>query len=106
MIRGTTPTYTLTIPDYDLSDKTVFVTLAQGIRKITLSNDRVEILSDETGSTIVFELTQPETFAFVSGSASIQVRFIDVDGEAYATEIGSVNVNPVLLEREIKYAAD
>lgn len=106
MRRGTTPTYALTVDGFDLTDKTVYVTIAQGTRKITLTNDRLAITSDETGSSAIFELSQAETLAFKNGSASVQMRFIDSAGEAWATDIGSLSIDPVLLEREIAYADD
>lgn len=62
MRRGTTPTYTLGIDGYDLSNMTVYVTI-QGIygQQVTKTGADLSIASDETGSTIVFRLTQEET---------------------------------------------
>ena len=106
MRRGTTPEYELTVPDYDLTDKTVFVTLAQDNRKVTKTGDQLIITGDSSGSVIVFSLTQQDTLAMHTGKASVQVRFIDYAGVAYATDIGTLYVDPVLLERVIAYAED
>ena len=41
-----------------------------------------------------------------AGSASVQVRFIDSDGVAQATEKAVLNIEDVLLEKVIVYADD
>lgn len=107
MYRGTTPTYTLTVPDHDLTNKSVYVTIAQRHTKLTLAGDRLAVSAyetqEETGSRIIFTLTQEETLRMTVGDATVQVRFIDAGGTAWATEIGRLTVNPVLMERVIAY---
>lgn len=105
MRRGTTPDYVLTVAGFDLTVCKVYVTLAQYVTKITLTDDRLEITYDdvEDTSSIVFNLTQAETLQLKSGNAEIQVRFIDSTGEAQATEIKAVPVLPVLFEGVIAY---
>lgn len=106
MIRGTTPDYILTIDGYDLSDKTVFVTISQNGQKLTKTNSELSIATDESGSTIAFVLSQRDTLRLKVGSAEVQVRFIDADGTAWATEIATLTVSKVLLERVIEYGND
>lgn len=106
MIRGTTPDYILTIDGYDLSDKTVFVTISQNGQKLTKTNSELSIAADESGSTIAFVLSQRDTLRLKVGSAEVQVRFIDADGTAWATEIATLTVSKVLLERVIEYGND
>ena len=106
MIRGTTPDYILTIEDWDLTDKTVFVTIRQGGTQLTKSGAELSIAANAGGSTVAFSLTQWDTLRLRVGTAEVQVRFIDSAGVAYATEIASITVNRVLLERVIAYDAE
>ena len=103
MRQGTTPTYTLTVDGYDLTDKTVFVTVRGRSRQITKTGDALSIAYSEGASTIAFELTQEDTFALGLGAAEVQVRFVDVDGTARATDIAALDVLPVLMPGVIVY---
>ncbi|MBQ7687173.1 MAG: hypothetical protein IJT28_08100 [Bacteroidaceae bacterium] len=104
MIRGTTPDYILTVSDFDLTDKTVYVTMSQHDETmITLTGDRLSIAYENGASTIHFSLTQMETFRFRNGTIDIQVRFIDSNDVAYATEIKTVAAERVLLNEVIGY---
>lgn len=108
MIRGTTPTYTLIIEGQDLSEKTLYVTIKLGRKMLTLTNDRLAITYDSTGdkSLVVFTLTQEETLFLKVGTGEVQVRFIDSQGTALATEIGKIGINRVLLETVIEYEGE
>lgn len=107
MRRGTTPTYTLTISGYDLTEMTVYVTVRGAFGKlITKTGDDLSISTDETGSVIAFRLTQAETLELNTGRAEVQVRFIDAQGVALATDIGEIAVERVLLPGEIEYRGD
>lgn len=111
MRRGTTPDYILTIPGYDLSECAVYVTIAQSGAKVTLSGDRLDITAEapdeETGAAgetrVAFRLTQEETLGLRAGRASVQARWIDERGTALATEIGMIDIMPVLLEEVIEH---
>lgn len=103
MIRGTTPDYILNVKGVDLTDKTVFVTISQGSKKITMSNNDIGISKVDDDSIISIRLTQEQTLGFADGNAKIQVRFIDSENIAKATEIASISISPVLLERVIEY---
>lgn len=111
MIRGTTPDYILTLSGVDLSDKTVYVTISQGAaKKITKTGDDLHIAVHQEDSKdvteIAFFLTQEDTLGLSVGSASVQVRYIDENGKADATDIAALTVDKVLLERVIEYVAD
>lgn len=108
MRRGTTPDYVLSISGYDLTDQSLYVTIAQYANKITLTGERLTVTYDsETNITsIVFSLTQEETLAFKSGNVEVQIRFIDADGVAQATEIKLLPVLPVLFEEVIEYGSE
>lgn len=106
MIRGTTPDYVLTLDGVDLSNKTVYVTIAQGNKKLTLTGEQLSVTVTADGSEIAFTLSQEDTLKLSIGEATVQVRFIDETGHAEATEIVSLTVKRVLLERVIEYADD
>ena len=103
MRQGTTPTYTLTITGYDLTDKTVFVSVRSRGKLITKTNDDISIAYGEGATTIAFQLSQEETFALGLGTAEVQVRFIDAQGHAKATDIGTLEVLRVLQPGVIAY---
>lgn len=104
MRQGTTPTYTLTVAGHDLTAQTVYVTIQGKFgRALTLTGERLTVTADTDGSTIAFRLTQKETFALHIGTAEVQVRFIDAQGVALATNIATVDVAPVLLPDVIEY---
>lgn len=105
MRRGTTPDYELKVSGYDLSGQTLFVTLSQYAKKVTLSGDRLNVTYDPAANTtsVIFSLTQQETLTFKSGNAEVQIRFIDADGVAQATEIKLLPVLPILFEEVITY---
>lgn len=110
-VRGTTPDYVLTIEGYDLTDKTVFVTFAQGRNRFTKGNDDIEITTSTdvvdsveiTTSAIALTLTQQDTLFLKAGSVSIQVKWIDSDGKVLATNIAVAEISQALLERVVAY---
>ena len=110
MIRGATPDYILTLTGYDLTDKRVYVTIGQRGKRLTLTNEDVEISVDSTGqttvSTIALTLTQEQTLGFTEGSAGIQVKIIDSEGHVDPTKIAPLDVGKALLERVISYDAN
>ena len=107
MYRGTTPDYILSIPGYDITEATIFVTIKQGSGRIlTLTNDALIVSGDSQGTSIAFSLTQKQTLNFKAGTANVQARFIFSDNEAYATDTKSITIRPILYEREIHYAGN
>lgn len=106
MIRGTTPDYLLTIAGYDLTDKTVYVTIKQDSAVITKTGEQLDVTADSEGTTIAVTLTQRDTLQLHEGKAEVQVRFIDSDGVALATNRADLTVDKVLLERVIAYAGN
>lgn len=109
MIRGTTPDYTLTLPDYDLTGKRVYVTIGQRGKRLTLTNEDVDITVDTSGvkpvSTIAMTLTQEQTLGFVEGSVGAQVSIIDSEGHVDKSKVTALQVDKTLLERVITYDA-
>ena len=107
MMQGTTPPYILTVKGWDLTDKTVFVTLeGRNHSQVTKTGDDLTIVYSDNDSTIAFRLTQKETFALKAGDIAVQVRFIDADGIANGTNIVWVQNLRVLLQKIIQYAGE
>ena len=103
MIRGTTPYCVLTVRGRDLTDKTVYVTLSQDGKKLTLTGDRLRMAYKDGAPAIVVCLTQQETLNFRVGALDVQVRFIDAEDDADATKIKQLRVDRVLLEEVIEH---
>lgn len=109
MYRGTTPEYILHVIGYDLTDKSVFVTIEYAKTELTITNDRLTVTytepttSNDGYSEIQFTLTQEETLSFKPGIGSVQVRFIGSDGMAEATEYADIEVRPILKDGVIEY---
>ena len=107
MIRGTTPTFTLTLSDntIDLGDaENVYVTLRQGKTDITKSGTDLTI-DDNVVS--VF-LTQEESLDLSeSTTAEVQVNwtYLDTDGTTVrraATKVKEIPITKQLLKRVIE----
>lgn len=95
MRRGTTPTITIQT-DLDLTGYTVFVTISQG----AIQKDFVPIV---TPTELMFDLTQADTLAFKDGAAKLQIRAVDAEGYAIASNIMTINVREILKEGIIAY---
>lgn len=91
--QGTTPYLQVAIDGCDLSTAAViYVTIEQGTyQKLTLTGERVTVVSEEGNSVVTVHLTQEETLSFKKGFAEVQIRWRDQEGDAYETEVMSVN---------------
>lgn len=103
MIRGTTPTVTLTVPNVDLSDmKHVYITFSQLGRELftkTEESDEVQ-LSDSTAKV---KLTEKETLRMKCAPLYVQIRYSSELGAKGATEKAICeDVTDVLHEGEIE----
>ena len=104
MRQGTTPPYALTVEGWDLTDKTVFVTLEdQCHHQVTKTGEALTVAFSEGDSTIAFRMTQEETFRLKTGRIEVQVRFIDADGIANATNTVEIRNLKALLQKVIRY---
>lgn len=100
MTRGTTPSYIITIKDLDdLAGNHVEVDIKQGAALLQFEDD--DVIIDE--NTIKITLTQEQTLTLSAGSAKLQVRGIRQDGTAWASNIITVPVNPILRAGVISY---
>ena len=95
LIRATTPTYILTLPqsaDIDLTtQEAVYFTINQAQNTITKE------VTPTDAKTVEVTLTQEETWSFKDGSAEIQLNWIDADGKRGATYVQTVRVDKQLL---------
>ena len=96
MRRGTTPAIVLTV-DMDITAYTVYVTLKNGGKQLTVTNDALTMEYANQKTTISFSLTQQQTLDFKVGTCEVQVRAIK-DGTAIATDIQTIDVGRILKE--------
>lgn len=102
--QGTTPIIIGTV-DVEFDYSNVYATIEQNgviITKSSRESDDIEITKnydEETGefvsSTVAMYLTQQETLKFEAGTARSQLRWVDVTGNAQASDI---NANIVFAE--------
>lgn len=89
MVKGTTPTFILTLQDADLTDSTVYVTFKQDELLLTKSGSDLTI---EQNVVSVF-LTQEETLKFQRGNLYIQVNWTFDNGKRACSEVALVKVD-------------
>ena len=111
IIRGTTPVISLDLEGVDFTGYTVYATLDQNGEQITKSGEQLAIeplYADEEeteviGSTVHMFLSQDDTLRLEQGRAEVQVRWVNDIDEAFASDIGQVQLSRVLLEEVITY---
>ena len=96
MRRYTTPTLELVVEGVDLTAMSVWVTIEQHRRKVTI--DQPDTDCDGEDTTILVPLSQEQTSAMKVGSARVQVNWTDGHGYRNATEIATVDVEENLLQ--------
>lgn len=100
MIRATTPTYILTLPEsaeIDLTEQAkVYFSITQGRVKIK------KVVTPTDAKTVEVTLTQNETLNLKAGSAEIQLNWIDTGGSRGATYVSTVRVDKQLLDEVLK----
>lgn len=99
MYQGTTPTLVLTVGEEQLDGCTCYVTIRQSGKKLTKSGANLTV----SGNEIAVTLTQRDTLLLVPGDCEIQVRWIDSNGNAMATDKATVEVTESLLKSVIEY---
>lgn len=99
MIRGTTPTHYFTkIPYSPDTIQEIWVTYLQnGAPVINKTKDDVVFRKETDGTTtVIIPLSQEDTLAFSSGLVWIQIRVIDKDGVAIASQEVKLEVERAL----------
>ena len=107
MYQGTTPTIQLIVPGKDLTDKRIYLTIEDSRSKTQItwiSGDQGLVVEYKEPNTIVLlTLTQENTFELPLGSLNAQIRWIDINGKAWATEPCKLVMQNVLLKEVITY---
>ena len=99
MIRGTTPTVTIEV-GCDLTGYDCYATFEWDRGQLTKSGDALEVVGGAV-STVTVRLTQADTLSFPEDrTVKVQLRAVK-DGDAIATEVGTLTASEVLLEEEI-----
>lgn len=111
MYRGTTPTLLFTIEGIDLTGCTVYISISDSAHKRTWTwnnadNPGIQISTTEEGCSILLPLTQEETLVIPPARALVQVRWINEDGVARATDVAAFNVDDVLYQEVISFRGD
>ena len=107
MYQGTTPSIVFEIKNYDLTSAKVYVSFKQtGKDVLTKTDVQVGYDNDTQISTIVCPLTQEETLDMKRGGVIVQIRFIYENGQAYATNKKSLEMNDVIYPVVIEYGGD
>lgn len=125
MRQGTTPIVSLTIdverdkddnivPSSVLDNCNVYVTIDQNGEQITKSSREssdIEITKNYSeddptrhiSTTVAMYLTQEETLGLEVGNARVQLRWINILDEAFASDIATIKIDESLLEGVIDY---
>ena len=103
MYQGTTPALNLIVEGVDLTNKTVFVTIRCGTYAITKSGEDLAVIFAEGNSTVIIRLTQQQTLQMKEPTATVQIRFVDAEGNADATNKAIFNVEESLYHAVIEY---
>lgn len=101
MIRGTTPTFILTLDDDNIDltlAQNVYVTFAQTGKTLTKTGEDLEIQPKQ----INVYLSQEETLAFIFSSMEIQVNWTFADGRRASTDIKKIQLDRNLLNEVLE----
>lgn len=101
MIRGTTPTFILTLNDENVDltlAENVYVTFSQAWTILTKTGDDLDISKKQ----ISVYLTQEETLSFVFSTLEIQVNWTYSDGQRASSEIKRVSLNRNLINEVLE----
>lgn len=103
MRRGTTATHTISTGELDLTNHKVYLTYMQNGRVILERTNSDEALNI-TGAAIINTISQTESYLFTAGvTVKAQLRWVDANGVAGASNIFNFTVEDVLKEGEINY---
>lgn len=99
VVRGTTPTFTLTFPEtVDLTEAdNVYVTFTSGSNILTKTGNALDVSAHE----VSVYLTQAETFGFDTGVVEIQVNWT-LSGNRLASEIKKYSISKQLLNEVLE----
>lgn len=98
--RGTTPTFTLILPEtVDLTQaRNVYVSFRGSTRALTKSGNDIDV----TAHSIDVYLDQRETLSFAQGLVDVQVNWTYANGRRAATLIKKIELTPNLLDKVVE----
>lgn len=99
MIRGTTPSITFVIEDegFDFENiDDVWITVADYFTKKTYKHSEGNISIEPELKSISAILTQEDTLTFVEGNIDVQIRLVDKNGLAFASDIFKTTMKHIL----------
>lgn len=106
MIRGTTPTHVFSkLPVLSSEIQEIWITYLQGGKSVlTKEKDSITFADNvqEETCTATVKLTQDETLAFTSGTASVQVRLLLTDDTALASDEVALTVKRIIHDGKIE----
>ena len=99
MVRGSTPTFTFTIPfDVSLIEK-LYVTLEQKVDEQTIQVEKSKEQCSLEGNQIKCTLTQEDTLKLIEfRNALVQLRILTVDNNSLVSKTYKVSVSELLKE--------
>ena len=103
MYQGTTPALVLRVKNKDLTEATIFASIRTGTNVVTKTGEDLLVVIDDEDTLVTMKLTQNETLKMNAGDAMVQIRYIEADGNAWATTKAKVTVNDVIYKNMIEY---
>ena len=106
MREGTTPTLRCSIGGYDLTEVSFFITFTNSkgeMKTFTNDDEFIVVSADQDGTYFDIYFSQEETFWLGTGLVTVQIRWINSDNQAYATDEASFNVRPVSFKKVISF---
>lgn len=98
MFRGTTPAITVHITSqFDFSAiSEVWITLKTWETEKTFKYSEADVVINKSDKTLTVNLSQEDTLAFEDGEVELQVRVVDRNRLAYATDVFVLEMKRIL----------
>ena len=103
MYQGTTPALVLRVKDKDLTEATIFASIRTGTNVVTKTGEDLLVVKDDDDTLVTMTLTQNETMKLNAGDALVQIRYVEADGNAWATTKAKLTVKDVIYKNMIDY---
>ena len=104
MVRWTTPTFTLTVKNVNLTGYQIYITIQQGSSVVTVNYADVALNVVGENSILTFTISQQDSAKFdFNNKANVQVNGINSDNHRVATDIMQIDVLANLIDRELTY---
>lgn len=100
MYRGTTPTLCFSLLSLNkvVNVSEMWITLRNLIQEFTYTLEDENVRFEQDQGKVYVTLSQEETLMLNPGKMKCQIRYLDKNGFAYATECKTVDVNDILAD--------